>query len=110
MQQVLGTLLFYVRVVDPTLLVAINELSMQQAAQTAKTAEGITRLLNYCATYPDATVHFHASDMVLHVHSDVLYLTSPEGCSRAGGYFFLSTASKHPDKPPSNQAPSMSNA
>eukprot|EP00957_Ditylum_brightwellii_P144970 11041965-Ditylum_brightwellii.AAC.1 len=78
---------------------------MQQAAPTVKTAEGITRLLNYCATYPNAVVRFHASDMILHVHSDASYLTALEGHSRASQHFFLSAASKNPQKSPTSDVP-----
>jgi len=53
--------------------------------------EAITQLLNYCATHPDATVRYHASDMVLWIHSDASYLTAPKGRSRAAGYHFLSS-------------------
>eukprot|EP00957_Ditylum_brightwellii_P165029 12564374-Ditylum_brightwellii.AAC.2 len=48
------------------------------------------------ATYPDAVVRFHASDMILHIHSDAAYMVLPEACLRAGGYFYL--LSKHDKK------------
>jgi hypothetical protein len=34
-------------------------------------------------------IWYHASDMILNVHSDVLYLSAPKACSPAGGYSFL---------------------
>eukprot|EP00957_Ditylum_brightwellii_P030689 2325374-Ditylum_brightwellii.AAC.1 len=74
-------------------------------APTVKTAEGITQLLNYCATYLNAVVYFHANDMILHVNLDASYLTAPEGCSRAGRHFFLSAASKNLQKPPTVDVP-----
>ncbi len=40
-------------------------------------------------THPDAIIRYCDSDMILNVHSDVLYLSAPQACSRAGGYFFL---------------------
>eukprot|EP00957_Ditylum_brightwellii_P042884 3246473-Ditylum_brightwellii.AAC.1 len=40
-QQVLGTLLFYARAVDPTMLVAINSIAVQQAAPTENNAAAI---------------------------------------------------------------------
>ncbi len=54
-------------------------------------ATDIHQLLNYCTTHPDATIHFHASDMVLWTQSDASYLTAPQGRSRAAGYSFLSS-------------------
>eukprot|EP00957_Ditylum_brightwellii_P015140 1141295-Ditylum_brightwellii.AAC.1 len=55
-QQVLSTLLFYARVVDPTMLVAINSIAAQQAVPTENTAAAIVYLLNYAATHPDAVI------------------------------------------------------
>ena len=46
------------------------------------------------ATNPDAVVRFYASDMVLNLHSDALYLSAGQGRSRAGGYFFLGSIPK----------------
>ena len=89
-QEVIGVLLYYAHAIDPTLLVALNTLALQQAAATQATAKAIDQLLNYCATHPDATIRFHASDMVLWMHSDASYLTAPQGRSRAAGYSFLS--------------------
>jgi hypothetical protein len=89
-QQVVGTLLFYARAVDSTLRVALGTIAAAQTKSTQATAEAVTQLLNYCASHPEATVRYHASDMVLHVHSDASYLTEPEARSRAGGHFFMS--------------------
>jgi hypothetical protein len=47
------------------------------------------QLLNYCATHPDAKIRYHASDMVLHISSDVSYLSEAEARSRTGGHFYL---------------------
>ena len=74
-QEILGTLLYYAHAVDSTMLVAIGTLASQQATPTIATMHAITHLLNYCATHPEATVHYHASDMILHVESDASYLS-----------------------------------
>ncbi len=47
------------------------------------------QLLDYLATQEDAVLSYHASDMVLAVHSDPSYLSEPKACIRAGGHFFL---------------------
>ncbi len=39
--------------------------------------------------HPDAIIRYHASDMILNVHSDALYLSAPKARSHAGGYSFL---------------------
>eukprot|EP00957_Ditylum_brightwellii_P201714 15326867-Ditylum_brightwellii.AAC.2 len=78
-------------------------LSLQQSNPTEQTAAGMTHLLNYCAMYPNTAICYHAFGMALHIHSNASYLMAPEGCSRAGGYFFLSFVSKDPAKPPLGQ-------
>jgi hypothetical protein len=45
--------------------------------------------LDYLATHPDATIRYHASDMILHIHSDASYLSVSNARSRLGGLFFL---------------------
>ena len=46
------------------------------------------------ASNPDAKIRYHASDMVLNVHSDASYMTAPKAQSRAGGHFFLGSLPK----------------
>ena len=89
LQQVIGSFLFYGRVVDSTLLHALNSLASDQAKATENTKADMTHLLNYCGTNPEVTVRFTASDMILKVHSDASYLSESEARSRAGGYFYL---------------------
>jgi hypothetical protein len=99
-QEVLGTLLFYARAVDSTMLKAIGTISTQQAHGTQATMKAITQLLNYAATHPDATVRFIASDMVLHIESDASYLSEPKARSSIAGYHYLSTRPRNPTQPP----------
>ncbi len=47
------------------------------------------QLVDYLATHPDATVWFHASDMVLNIHSDALYLSEANAHSQACRHFFM---------------------
>ncbi len=51
--------------------------------------EKAIQLLGYLATYPDVTIRFWASDMILNVHSNASYLSECEACSRACGHFFM---------------------
>jgi hypothetical protein len=46
-------------------------------------------MLDYLATHPDTTIRYHASDMVLYIHSDASYLSVSNARSRLGGLFFL---------------------
>jgi hypothetical protein len=104
--------LYYARAVDSTMLVAIGTLATQQAAPTVATMRALTHLLNYCSTNPEATIRYHASEMILHVESDASYLSESKGRSRAAGLHYLSCRSHTPlvaptatdPSPPSNGA------
>ena len=89
LQQIIGTFLFYARAVDSTMLPALGTLAQAQTRGTTATMEAATQLLNYAATHPDAQVTYHASDMILHIHSDASYLSEEKARSRVGGYYFL---------------------
>ncbi len=95
-QKITGTLLYYARAVDPTMLVALGTIAAQQSKATEATATAIVQLLDYCATHPNATIRYRASDMVLRIQSDASYLSEAKARSRSGGHFYLG------DKP-SNQ-------
>jgi hypothetical protein len=110
-QEVLGTLLFYARAIDSTMLAAAGSIASQQAKGTKATMEAIIQLLNYYATHPVATIRYIASDMVLWVESDASYLTAPKVRSRAAGYHCLSSRPKDPNKAPDpNDPPPPSNS
>jgi hypothetical protein len=75
-QKVIGSILFYARAVDPTVLMPLNDIATEQTKATEKTQAATNQLLYYLATHPDATIRCHASDMILHIHSDASYLPS----------------------------------
>jgi hypothetical protein len=87
LQQLTGTLLYYVRAVDPTLIMLINVLASEQSRATEVTADKVIKLLNYCNTHPETKIRYHASAMILHIHSDASYLSDKESKSIAGGFF-----------------------
>jgi hypothetical protein len=91
---VLGTLLYYARAIDSTLLPALSDLSTEQANGTRKTLFKFNQLLDYCHTNPEATVHFLASGMQVTIESNASYLSVSKAKSRAAGYFYLSTRSQ----------------
>jgi hypothetical protein len=88
-QKVTGSLLYYARAVDPTVLVPLNDIATEQTKVTEKTQAATNHLLDYLATHPDTTIRYHASDMILHIHSDASYLSVSNKRSRLGGLFFL---------------------
>jgi hypothetical protein len=98
-QAIVGTFLYYARAVDSTFLVALNEISRQQSSPTQATKLATDRLLNFAATYPNASVRFYASDMILHIDTDAAYLVLPNARSRVAGYYYLSSM---PTDPPSS--------
>ena len=89
-QQILRKFLYYGRAVNPTLAHALNDLATKTPNATAEQTNALNHLLNYAATHPDATIRYHASEMILHIHSDASYLTAKNVHSRAGDNFFLS--------------------
>jgi hypothetical protein len=88
-QKVTGSVLYYARAVDPTVLMPLNDIATEQTKATEKTQASTNQMLDYLATHPDATIRYHASDMVLHIHSDASYLSVSNARSRLGGMLFL---------------------
>jgi hypothetical protein len=88
-QQIVGTLLYYARAVDPTMLVAINRIASQQSKPTMEVETAAFRLLQYAKSHPNAQVVYHPSEMQLVVHSDAAHLSESNSRSRAGGYMYL---------------------
>jgi len=90
-----------------TLLVTLSTLAAQQSRATLDTIKATTQLLNYCATNPDATVRFTASNMILHIVSDASYLSASGARSRLGGYFFMSQPLQRSPPLPDDLAPAF---
>ena len=87
--EIVGSLLYYARGIDVTILTAVNHLASAQADPTVTVMLAATRLLAYCARYPDNALRYHACDMILHIQSDSSYLSRPGARSVAGGIFYL---------------------
>ena len=105
LQAIVGTLLYYARCVDASMLPALGDISAQQAAPTQATLRAANQLLDYAYTHPDAVVRFVASEMILHVDSDASYLSAPKARSRGAGYFYLSGWSVNKAKRPQHNGP-----
>lgn len=89
-QQIVGVFLYYARAVDPTMLTALNKIGSAQAQPTEAVEKAVNRFLQYAATWPNAILVYHASDMRLVAHSDASYLSESRSRSRAGGLLYLS--------------------
>ena len=83
-QQIVGCLLYYARGVDATMRPGIDHIAMEQTHGTQRTMQKAMRLLAYGATFPDATIVYYPSDMVLMINVDGSYNSEPGGKSRAG--------------------------
>jgi hypothetical protein len=96
-QKVTVSVLYYARAVDLTVLMPLNNIATEQTKATEKMQAATNQLLDYLATHSDATIKYHASDMILHIHSDASYLSVSNARSRLGGLFFLGNKSPEQD-------------
>ena len=94
-QSIVGSLLYYARAIDCTILPALNDIGMQQSKPTQHTWNACQRLLDYVNTYQNVAIRYHASDMILRVDTDAAYLVLPKAKSRIAGYFYLGTNNKN---------------
>jgi hypothetical protein len=76
----------------------LNDIAREKTKATGKTQAATNQLLDYLATHPDATIRYHASVMILHIHSDASYLSVSNARSRLGGLFFCGDKSPQQDK------------
>ena len=92
-QQVVGVLLFYARAVDATLVYPVSKVATGLARPTQTLLSEVRRLLDYVATYPDASVTVHPSGMVLRGESDASWAAETGSRSRLAGVWFLGSSS-----------------
>jgi hypothetical protein len=64
-QDIVGTLLYYGRAVDPTLLTAVSSIATRQSNGTQAVAIACDQLLDYVATHPNAGIRYKTCDMIL---------------------------------------------
>ncbi len=100
-QDIIGTLLYYGRAVDPTLLTTLSSITTHQANGTTAVAQSCQQLLNYIATRPNAGICYKACNMILTVRTDASYLLEQNSKSCASAHFYLTN---HDDKDFNNGA------
>jgi hypothetical protein len=88
-QRIIESILYYARAVNPTVLMALSTKASKQSKGTEHTMTKMKQLLDYLATHPNATVRFHASDMMLNIHLDALYPLEANTHSQACGHLFM---------------------
>jgi hypothetical protein len=96
-QKVTGSVLYYARAVDPTVLMLLNDIAMEKTKATEKTQAATNQLLDYLANHPEPTIRYHPSNMILQIHSDASYLSVSNARSRLRGLFFLGNKSPGQD-------------
>ncbi len=74
-QQVLGTFLYYGHAVNSIMLTALSSIASAQAEPTEATMANDKHFLDYVATHQNAVLTYHASNMVLVIHSNASYLS-----------------------------------
>jgi hypothetical protein len=74
-QQIVGSILYYARAINMTVLKALSSIAVEQTKASDKTMARCTQLLDYLSHNADAKIHFHASDVILNIHSDASYLS-----------------------------------
>jgi hypothetical protein len=72
----------------------IKVLASEKSSATEITTDKVIKLLNYCNTYPETKIRYHAPVLILHIHSDASYLSEKEAKSRAGGFFYMGSNNK----------------
>ena len=68
---------------------ALNDLASQVIAGTMNTEEAQACFLNYCATYPDASIIYYASNMIIRDNTNAAYLVASKARSRNAAYIFI---------------------
>ena len=74
-QGIVGSILYYAGCVDLAVRAVLSTIAAEQAKATKNTIKNTNQLLDYLATHPGATIRFHASDMILNIHSDASYVS-----------------------------------
>ena len=88
-QSILGSLLCYGKMIDSTMLTAINDLSIMQTKATAASQRHLNTLLDYLFTNPNASILYRKSGMIVKVHSEESCLSVPGVRSREARHFYL---------------------
>ena len=80
----LGSLLFYARALDLSVLTAVCQLSSHQSNPTQHDLSAAHRLLNYVSSHSNPQKTIHRSSMALWACTDASFLSRPKSGSVAG--------------------------
>ena len=71
------------------MLTYLKTLSEQQSIPTKNTEAEITHFLGYASTNTSAIIQYKSINVILHIYSDVSYLSEPMERSRTGKQYYL---------------------
>ena len=105
-KQAIRIFLYCVRaVLDNTIMPALNDISTQQAHPTANIRKQMQMLLDYLTTNSNTKIRYSASDMQLHLDTNVAYLVADKAKSWISSYFYCSDKAMVPHSKPTLNAP-----
>ena len=68
-------LFHYNRPIDPTMLMALNSLSVVKIKPKIGIEESVTQFLNHSATHPDSEIEYRRSGMIIRIYFDASYIS-----------------------------------
>ena len=83
-QQVVHTFIYYARAVNPIMLMKFNSIAAERSNIAEATSKSVTQLLNYATTHSEGITIYHASGIILHIHSNASFLSDHESKSIVG--------------------------
>ena len=92
LQGIVGVMLYAARAVDGMKLLPCSHLSSAQSKPTQTDLDAAYTLLRNAATFPNPTLVFRPSDMILRIIGDASYNSEPGARSRAGVFYHLGMA------------------
>ena len=86
LQKIVGKFLYCDRSIESTVLIGLNSLAVVQTKPTVEKEKDITHFLNDFASHPNSVREYNMSYIILHIYSDISYLSKPDSHSRSGGF------------------------
>ena len=68
--KIVSSILYYAHAVDMTVLMALSMIAIEQTKATETTKGRCIQLLDYLLSQSEAKTRFHASDMIMNIHSN----------------------------------------
>ena len=81
--------MFYAKVIDLKILVALGKIEALQTSRTIETKKAMQKILDYFATHPNATLRYTVSRMVIKAHSGASYFSESQARRITGGFFYM---------------------